>query len=639
MHTTIPEKIKTLYLDFETTSGNQQIAAFNPWHNCGVLGYAWTYDDYPDAQYIPIAHKYGENFDRKWAFEALRLLLGRAETWCNHNVKFDAHVFINNVARLPQDLKLRCTLVGAKLLNSDMQYSSGYGLDNLAMRWLNKDIKPLERAFAPYLHKNKDYAAIPADIMQPYAIADVQTARDLDKHIEKHLPGSVHNVYKTEQKLTRVLVDIEQRGLCVDEKELRLAEFKARARMGILEQRAHEITGVAMRLHTNADCFDVLCTKYGLPVLGWTEAGEPSFDKFAIVRYQNLESRNGPTKLLGLINDIAEYRKLSTSLTHFIEPYRALNVNGVLHSSYNQLVRTGRMSSREPNSQQLDKATKKLIHPRKGYGFLSIDLSQIEFRLIVHYINNFDAIRAYNENPDTDFHSLMAETCGVSRRAAKTLNFAIGFGAGKTKTLAMLAANPDVIARGGNVQEQAENVFSAYHAGLEELKPTSYRASAAVRKRGYVENLFGRRRHLPVEYAHIAFNSAVQSSAADLLKSRTVAIAEEIAASGLDIHIVASVHDETLFEVPLDLLERPETTRALVRLVETVPDGVAFSVPIRSSAGISAESWGAASADDNVKMVEHGEKDTLDHLTAFDSGVEFEHDANRITHDFAKLGS
>jgi DNA polymerase-1 len=616
VHITVPEKIETLYLDFETTSGDPQIAALNPWHNCGVLGYAWTYDDCPDAQYIPIAHKYGENFDRKWAFEALRLLLGRAETWCNHNVKFDAHVFINNVARLPQDLQLRCTVVGAKLLNSDMQYSGGYGLDNLSLRWLQKDIGPLEQAFAPYLHKNKDYANIPADIMEPYAIADVLTARELDKHIAKHMAERVCDVYATEQKLTRVLVDIEQRGLCVDEKELRLAEFKARARMGILEQRAHETTGVAMRLHTNADCFDVLCTKYGLPVLGWTEAGEPSFDKFAIVRYQNLVAQTypGPTKLLGLINDIAEFRKLSTSLTHFVEPYRALNVNGVLHSSYNQLVRTGRMSSREPNSQQLDKATKYLIHPRAGFGFLSIDLSQIEFRLIVHYIENAEAIRAYNENPDTDFHSLMAQTCGVSRRAAKTLNFAIGFGAGKAKTLAMLAANPDVIARGGNVQEQAENVFNAYHAGLEELKPTSYRASAAVRKRGYVENLFGRRRHLPIEYAHIAFNSAVQSSAADLLKSRTVAIAEEIAASGLDIHIVASVHDETLFEVPLDLLERPETTRALVRLVETVPGGVAFSVPIRSSAGISGESWGAASADDNVKMVEHGPEDILQNL-------------------------
>jgi DNA polymerase-1 len=595
-------KIKTLYLDFETTSGDPQTAALNPWHKCGILGFAYTYDDCPNAWYVPLAHKYGINEHENFGRGILKALIARAETWCNHNVKFDAHVFINNIAPLPNDLKLRCTIVAAKLYNSDMQYSGGYGLDNLALRWLQKDIRPLEQAFRPYLYRNKDYAEIPSDIMTPYAIADVQTARELDKYLLADMPAEVLPVWETEQRLTKVLLDVEQRGLHVNNSELRLAEFKARARMGILEQRTHETTGVAMRLHTNADCFDVLCTKYGLPVLGWTDAGEPSFDKHAIAKYAaHADAQEQPIK--GVVADIAEYRKHATSLTHFIEPYRALNVNGVLHSSYNQLVRTGRLSCKMPNSQQLDEATKYLVHPRAGYGFLSVDLSQIEFRFICHYIGNKEAIRAYNENPDTDFHTLMSQRCNIGRRPAKTVNFGMGFGMGKKKLIASLLAY-------GSAAE-AEKIYDTYHESLPELKPASYKAAAAVRKRGYVKNLFGRRRHLPVEYAHIAFNSAVQSSAADLLKSRTVAIAEAI--KGLDIHIVASVHDETLFEIPLELLECPTTARALVRLVETVPDGIALSVPIRSAAGTSGESWGAT--HEKAKMLAHGPEDILENIS------------------------
>lgn len=600
----IPDKIKTLYLDFETTSNDPKIAALSPWRaENEILGAAVTWDGEPRAWYLPICHKYDENLSKEQVFAFLQNAMQRADCWTNHNVKFDAHFYINRIGPLPERLALRCTLVGAKLLNSDMGYAGGYGLDNLSKSWLGKDISCFENAFKPYLNKNKDYSAIPSRFMAPYACQDVHSARELDKHINLNLPISVSRVYATEQRLTRVLIDIEQRGLCVHDQELRLAEFKTRARMSFLEQRLHESCGRAINPSSGNDVFDVLCTQYGLPVLGWTETGEPSFDKYAIARYVDLES--SPKNI---VNDIAEYRKLSTALTHFIEPYRALNVDGVLHSSYNQIVRTGRMSSREPNSQQLDKATKYFVHPRPGHAFVSVDLSQIEFRLIVHYCENAEAIRAYNEDPRTDFHSLMAKMCGVSRKSAKSLNFAIGFGAGKAKTLAMLAAS------GGTLE--AEKIYNAYHDAMPELKPMSRRATASCKFRGYVSNLFGRRRHIPADFAHIGFNSVIQSTAADLLKDATVRLSDAIRAAGLadDIHIVASVHDETLFEVRESVLEDPRIVRALVRIIEAVPDGIALDVPIRSSTGISRDSWADAGADDKTNMIETGPEDILEDI-------------------------
>ena len=318
------------------------------------------------------------------------------------------------------------------------------------------------------------------------------------------------------------------------------------------------------------------------------------------------ELDNLDSKVVSIITDIAECRKIQTALTHFIEPYRELNVDGVLHSNYNQIVRTGRMSCREPNSQQLDEATKKLIHPRPGFEFVSNDLSQIEFRLIVHYLENQAAIKAYVENPNTDFHTLMAEKCNIGRRPAKTVNFGMGFGMGKRKLIASLLAH-------GSAAE-AEKIYNDYHEALPELKPNSRRATAKAMRVGYVSNLFGRRRHLDKQIAHIGFNSVVQSTAADLLKAATVRLDEAIEACGLSeaIHIVASVHDETLFEIDQKILGDARTIPALVRMIETVPNGVSLSVPIRSSVGISANSW--AETHENTRQIEHGPEDILENL-------------------------
>lgn len=602
----IPDKIKNLYLDFETTSGDPKRDSLNPWRNCDILGFAYTFDDANRAWYVPIAHKHGVNWDRNQAITFLIKLIKRSETWINHNVKYDVQVLLNNTGIKVKDLpKLVDTVVGAKLLNSDMQYKGGYSLDNLSKLWLKNDISQLEHAFAPYLHKNEDYAAIPADIMEPYAEMDVITARALYNYIGEKLPPVTWRVWDTEQKLTKVLVKIEQRGLLVHDQELRVEEFKARARTAFLEQRLHENIGRAINPQSSNDVFDTLVTQYGLPILGWTEKNEASFDKYAMRRYLDLE--NLPDACKSVVEDIAECRKLSTALTHFIEPYRELNVDGILHSSYNQVVRTGRMSSREPNSQQLDKATKALVHPRPGFKFVSVDLSQIEFRLIVHYLENEAAIKAYVENPDTDFHTLMAQTCNISRKAAKSLNFALGFGAGKAKTLAMLSA------AGGTVE--AEKIYNSYHENLPELKENSRRATAAARRDGFVTNLFGRRRHLPIEVAHIGFNSVVQSTAADILKDATVRLDESIAACGLSeaIHLVASVHDETLFEID-ENLDLARTIPALVRIIESCPAGIDLTVPIRSSTGISGGSWAEAGADGNTKQVEHGPENILENL-------------------------
>ena len=592
----LPERISRLYLDFETSSGSPKLTSLNPWHNCKPIGAAITWDDNPTAYFTA---------DCSTIIAAVE----RADLWVNHNVKYDAHVYANNYAALPEQLKLCDTVVGAKIINSDRQFSGGYGLDALAAAWLHEDISGYEAALRPYLYKNKDYGAIPLDILAEYACQDVLTNRRLYKYELAQLPDECAAVYATENSLTRILFEVEQRGVAVNMQELRLKELAILTMLARLDEELATLIGRTISPMSNDDCHEVLCSQFGLPVAGFTEAGKPSFNKHALRSY--LVYPNAPVRIVELL---LAYRSLSTQYSFFVKPYQALAVDGILHSSYNQIVRTGRLSAKQPNSQQLDKAAKELIHPRPGYSFLSLDYSGIEFRFIVHYIQDAKAIAAFIADPDTDFHSIVADFCNIKRRPAKTVNFMIAFGGGKGKTVQVLSTNPDIVteiqallhdqdlSQAAHKAEferlavlRAEQVYNTYHETFPNMKKVSKHAEEVAKARGYVRNLSGRRRHMPADHAYIAFNTINQSSAADLLKERTVAVYNELRRIGADIHIVASVHDETLFEGPTEIMESYATQRMLVDIMES--PATPLRVPVRCAINVSSKHWRAACAD------------------------------------------
>src|SRR5690606_38245884 len=138
----------------------------------------------------------------------------------------------------------------------------------------------------------------------------------------------------------------------------------------------------------------------------------------------------------------------------FLESYKTKHVNGYLHPTFNQVVRTGRLSCGDPNMQQSNEAARNLIIPHEeGESILSVDYSQIEYRTIVHYINDRRAIAAFEKDPDTDFHDYVAKDIGVHRKPAKTLNFQNAFGAGVRKMEMALSAIPEIV---NLVREQLE---------------------------------------------------------------------------------------------------------------------------------------------------------------------------------------
>lgn len=586
-----------IFLDFETGSGDPKEDSLHPWHHCFIAGIGITVDKHEGSWYVPVGHE-DQNLDKQAVFAWLNDIITTCKRWVNHNVKYDAQVWINDSGyTIPYSVDLVDTITQAKLLDSDR---FNYGLDFLSKAWLNDDISKYEARLKPYLHRNKDYSRIPADILGEYGGQDVITNRRLHKFIRDRMPEQCETVSRTEIDLTRCLLDMERVGLRVNNQQLKIKQMEILATLLHISEKLHQLTGQVIRPHVNEDCYDVLCIQYGLPVLAYNESGNPSFDKNALAAYAA-----HPYAPKDIVKLMLAYRKLHTLNNFFVEPYLKLNIDELLYPQINQTVRTGRMSVKKPNAQQLSKDAKELILPYdKDHEIISIDYSQVEFRLICHYIQDEKAIAAYARDPFTDFHNWVAEMCGIPRSPAKNVNFAIGYGSGKKKVLHMLASNMDLVASLSKQVEhlpeeqqqaafsqlavkRALNVFNTYHATLPSLRHTSKRAERAARSRGYVFNLYGRRRHLPSKRAHIAFNTLNQSTAADLIKERVVAISTML--RGGPIKLAMVVHDELVFYAPSEILRDSNHVRQIVRALES--PSVALRVPLRTSVGRSNVNW------------------------------------------------
>ncbi len=613
---------KDIYMDAETKSGSPKLKSVNPYHNCWLAGLCVTADDCKTAYYIPVGHYSGRNIALDVVVKFTDALLKNCERWINHNIKYDAHVIDLCLGVNYEHVDLVDTVTLAKVIDSDRKHKGGYSLAALAKSWLREDILKYEHKLEPYKVNNMDYGSIPIDILGEYGGQDVITNRRLFAYQCAVLPDQCKAVAATEVELTRVLFDMERNGVKVDPTQLKITQLKTMYRLSVIDEALAKAVGRPIAANTSDDCYDVLCNQYGLPVLEFTEktskggGGNPSFSKHVLKNYLVV-----PGAPLGIVKLMLEYRKLSTFNSLFLNSFLKYEINGRIHCNYNQSVATGRMSCKAPNFQQADASAKELVVADEGESLLDLDYCQIEFRTIVHYIQNQRCLQAYKDDPDTDFHTWVKNMVGIHRRPAKTVNFLMGYGGGRDLLVQQLMTISELVepikqkldnlVLKGDIpdsavkrlftlaaKERGEAVYDKYHDTLPELKPTSYQASQAARNRGYVFNLAGRHRHLPKSHAHLAFNSINQSTAADIQKERTVAVYKYCKANG--IKPLASVHDSTLLSVKTDGADF--STMADIAAIMENPR-VRLDVPLRASGGYSANNWLEASKTDSTVPV------------------------------------
>lgn len=618
-------KAKRICLDVETTAFNKKDEAFYPYLGHRICGVAVTADSSPVAYYVPLRHSDPRwNIDLAKGLAWLRELLAAVPVWINHNIKFDAHFCKVDDAVFKGEMI--DTVVMAKLFDSDRM---GHELKPLCRDWLGLTMLD-ETVVKSYLEgiKSQNYADVPADILGKYACADVFGARDLYDWLEVKLPPELNYIKLMERQLTPVLFDMECEGMDIDPILVKRLQISSVEKLIQLQQSILDLTG--REYADSPQCnYDILVNRFGLPVLEYNEAGNPSFDGDVMSSYRAHPAVLMEPKIKAGVEALIEYRKTAHFKSLFLDVLDCHGTSGVVHPMYNQVIRTGRMSCRKPNAQQFQEEARELVICRKGEGLLSVDASQIEFRLIVHYIKDATAIEAYRKNPRTDFHQHVADVVQIKRKPAKTVNFAIGYGAGKRRVLELLMYNPDIASAVGEqvakmietgeidpsmrnaefkrlCMQRATSIYEDYHAKMPTMKSTANTAAAACATRGYVFNAYGRRRHLPQKLAHKAFNAVVQGCAMDYIKGRMIALAPRYnpRMRELGLRPFVNVHDELSWKGPLEVTRDPRVWREINKVLMK-QEPVEFRVPLMWDFALSDRNWGECKADEPLR-VENG---------------------------------
>lgn len=553
----------------------------------------------------------------RWLSDCMK----RSGRWCNHMPKFDAHFAHVDDVWLPSEFE--CTNTLAKLVDSDRW---SHDLKALVKDWLGASTRSedgvqafLEGYKLPRRAKAKDYALVPTDTMAEYNADDVIHTRNLRRYCLEHLPADVLPTWEMEKELTAVLLEMELMGLRTDPKQLRIQQMRCLHAQIRHATRINELTGLEYSTGSEFP-FSLLMGSWGLPSLGTTDAGNPSFDKDTLKLYLThpevvADSRKSETlKAMMAIKKEETYNNLF--LNSFLEE---ADDRGYIHTSYNQLVRTGRMSAKQPNTQQFDERAKMLIHADEdGMGWMDNDASQIEFRFIAHYMEDQRVLKAYREDPRTDFHTWVSNMSGMKRDPSKTMNFSVAFGAGKNNTVGQMAADEDIVAAvsaqidaeiaAGTFEaafrmkrfaqltrERGEKAYRAYHDMFPSLKRVSDEAARAARRYGFVFNVFGRRRHIPTQSCRIAFNTLCQGGAGDWVKRKMIALSSrkwpELRAAGITMRI--NVHDSIVLHGPVAAL-REWQPKVKERLEESLlrEDGSPYlDVPILWNGKITEDTW------------------------------------------------
>ena len=381
--------------------------------------------------------------------------------------------------------------------------------------------------------------------------------------------------YEVELALAPVLAMMERRGVAIDTDELRRISEELGERIDRLTDAIYLLSGAEFNINSPKQLAEILFDRLGLPVIKETKTG-PSTDA------QVLEELAEEHEIAQLLMDYRQLVKLKSTYLDSLEPL-VHPTTGRIHTSFHQTATaTGRLSSVNPNLQNIPVRTEEGRRIRRAfiaglpdYVLLAADYSQIELRILAHMAGDHAWISAFRSG--ADIHSrTAAEVFGVEigevtpalRDAAKAINFGIIYGISSFG-----------LARGTNLtRQQAQAYIDRYFAKYAGVKAYLDETVEEARKRGYVTSLFGRRRYLPditsrrwalrnfAERA--AMNAPIQGTAADIIKMAMVAVEEKIRVNGLRARMLLQVHDELVFEV------HNEDLMATAKLVKAVMEGV-----------------------------------------------------------------
>ena len=415
-------------------------------------------------------------------------------------------------------------------------------------------------------------------VMLPLAACLEESLKTTDPRLEQ--------LYSTiEEPLLKVLSGMELTGVKIDLAALQSYADGLRSRTRALEDEIRTLAGEpALNINSPKQVGELLFEKMKIdPKARKPKKGSWSTDEKTL---QELSDRNP------IIGKILDYRGLRKLLGTYIEPFPSYVSprDGRVHTTFNQaLTATGRLSSSNPNLQNIPIRTEEGREIRKafvpggpGHVIMSADYSQIELRIMAHLSGDAHLQEAFREGIDVHaataskiFRIPVADVTADQRRIAKTANFGIMYG------ISAFGLSQNL----GCPRAEAKQLIDDYFASFPSIRAWIDGTLAGARSRGYVETLMGRRRYVPdVSSGNAtvrafaernAVNAPIQGTSADIIKLAMVAVERRLRAEGLRSRMVLQIHDELLLEVP-------ETEIEAVRrlLTEEMQGVIQLSVPL-----------------------------------------------------------
>jgi DNA polymerase-1 len=544
-----------------------------------------------EGWYIPLSHHYlgvPEQLDRKLVLDRLRPVLsdpGKAKI--AQNAKYDLLV----LRRAGLDVRglVFDTMIASYLANPS---AKSHGMDAQAAGLLGyKTITYSEMTGNG--KKQIGFAEVEVEKATIYAAEDADITLRLAEKLEPMIVESGQEALfdDVEMPLLEILADMEWTGVRIDPEFLGGLSREIQVKLKVLEENIHDICGGSFNVGSPKQLGEVLFERLKLPRGKKTKTGW-STDVEVLTKLAEEH------EVCARILDFRSLAKLSGTYTEAL-PKLIHPETGRLHTSFNQSVTaTGRLSSSEPNLQNIPIRTeegsriREAFIPAEGNVLLSADYSQVELRVLAHMAG--EAVLSESFERNEDIHRRTAsEIFGVfpemvtdeMRRQAKTINFGIIYGMsdfGLAKALGIGRKEAQVF---------IDNYFARYPGVLGFMESKKEEARA----KGYVTTLLGRRCAIPEihspnrnirDYAERnAINYPIQGSAADIIKVAMVRVYKRLEREGLRAKMVLQVHDELVFDVPRDELEK---VRTLVR--EEMEGAVHLDVPLVVDIGVG-KNW------------------------------------------------
>ena len=569
--------------DTETTSLDYRVAK--------IVGFSVAFDA-KDAYYVPLAHDYEgapQQLNRDQILAQIKPILeNNAVEKIGHHLKYDAHVLENHGIHL-QGWYFD-TMLASYVLNS---VATRHGMDDVARLYLSHLTTSYEQIAGKGV-KQKTFNQIEIETAAHYAAEDAHVTyrlyEVLSAKLQKH-PELVNILHNIEMPVARVLTCMEENGIQLDLEFLDQLGVDFARTMQDLENQIVELAGENFNVSSPKQVGEILFDKLGLKGGKKTATGQYSTSESVLEKIEH--------PISSLILDYRGLSKLKSTYTDGLLK-QANNDTHRVHTSYHQaLTATGRLSSTDPNLQnipirtEIGRQIRKAFVAPEGRVLLAADYSQIELRLMAHFSQDDALLDAFNHGQDVHRRTA-AEVLGIAledvtsdqRRQAKAVNFGLLYGMSEFGLIRQL----------GFTREESQNYIKQYFQRYPGIYEYMQRTRQVALEQGFVETILGRRLYTPDIAARnmmirkaaerAAINAPLQGSAADIIKMAMIEVDKMLPQA--QAKMLLQVHDELVFEV-----DRDAADELAPKLAEVMQSVVEISVPLVVEVG-QGNNWDEA---------------------------------------------